>query len=73
MADLVRFHVFYQTEFDEDQIGTKGAVAEGFQSFAAAQKEAKRIFTRDKKSLVITQTNPRRRHGAWHQVRMHFG
>jgi hypothetical protein len=73
MADLVLFHVFFNTEFDEDQIGTKGAVAEGFQSFAAAKKEAAAIYARDNKSLVITQTNPRRRHGAWHQVRMRLG
>lgn len=73
MTDLVRFHVFYQAEFDEDLIGTGGAVAKDFQTFSVAKKEAQRLFAGNRKPLLVTQTNPRRRRGHWHQVRMRLG
>lgn len=72
MADLVRFYIFRQSEFAVNDSKNEKAIITGLTSYSEAKKEAQRIYERERKPLVITQTNPRRR-GPWHNVRMRVG
>ncbi len=72
MTDLVRFHIFRQTEFDENDLVNEKVLEGDFMSFSAAKRRARELYARDRVAPVVTQTNPRRS-GPWHNVRMWFG